>query len=395
MGHLDLNAALVLVRVVQAGSFRAAATKLGMPKTSVSRKVAELKEHLGAQLLRRTTRSLALTDAGAAFVEQAEGAIARLEAAEQAVSEQQREPRGRLRVTATVAIGQTLLAPLLPKFLAAYPSVEVTVHLTDRRVDLVAERFDVALRIGPLEDSSLVAQRVATSRYGLFASQRYFDAHGTPRTPADLVTHDCLLFAKAGTAVRASWPFGKAGRLREVNVSGRLVADDWTVLREAAVRGLGIARLPLLHVRREVRKGTLVSILDDHAPPEVPLQLVYFGRRHLPPRTRAFIDFMRPRLASGAGGAALSQRARRSGAPYEWTPYKPSTNSSPWRSGAISREPRCFFVVALCLGRFPSRQRAVRNRYRMGRHSIAFTTGTARSPRSGRSAVPATEPGAK
>ena len=301
MGHLDLNAALVLVRVVQAGSFRAAATKLGMPKTSVSRKVAELEEYLGAQLLRRTTRSLALTDAGAAFVEQAEGALARLEAAEQAVSDQQREPRGRLRVTATVAIGQTLLAPLLPKFLETYPHVEVAVHLTDRRVDLVAERFDVALRTGALEDSALVALRIATARHGLFASPRYLAARGTPRTPADLSAHDCLLFAKAGTAVRSSWPLGRAKRLREVSVSGRLVADDWSVLREAAVGGAGIARLPLIHARSAVRKGTLVSLLDDYAPPEVPLHLVFFGGRHLPPRTRAFIEFMHPRLARTVG----------------------------------------------------------------------------------------------
>jgi DNA-binding transcriptional LysR family regulator len=297
MGHLDLNAAFVLVRVVQAGSFRAAATQLGMSKTSVSRKVAELEGYLGAQLLRRTTRTLALTDAGAAFVDEAKGAIGQLELAEQAVSEQQREPRGRLRVTATVAIGQTLLAPLLPKFLAAYPSVEVTLHLTDRRVDLVAERFDVALRTGALEDSSLVAQRVASSRQGIFASPRYLEAHGTPRAPADLAAHNCLLFAKTGSAVRPAWLLGKAKRQREVSVSGRLVADDWTVLREAAVRGLGVARLPSIHVRDAVRKGMLVSILDEYAPPEVPLHLVYFGGRHLPPRTRAFLEFMRPRLA--------------------------------------------------------------------------------------------------
>jgi DNA-binding transcriptional LysR family regulator len=195
-----------------------------------------------------------------------------------------------------------LLAPLLPAFLEAYPLVEITLHLTDRRVDLVAERFDVALRTGALEDSSLVAVRIASARHGLFASPRYLATRGTPRTPADLAAHDCLLFARAGAAVRSSWPLGKAKRLREVRVSGRLVADDWSVLREAAVRGAGIARLPLLHSRDAVRKGTLVSVLDDYAPPDVPLHLVYFGGRHLPPQTRAFIEFMRPRLAREVGG---------------------------------------------------------------------------------------------
>lgn len=297
MGQLDLNAALVLVRVVQAGSFRAAATQLGIPKTSVSRKVAELEEYLGAQLLLRTTRSLALTDAGAAFVEQAEGAIARFAAAEQAVSEQQREPRGRLRVTATVTVGQTLLAPLLAEFLQAYPAVEVSLHLTDRHVDVIAERFDVALRIGPLSDSSLVAQHVVSTGLLLFASPRYLQKHGTPRTPADLSAHNCLRFAKTGVAVRDTWPLGKGKRVKDVNVSGRLVADDWGVLREAAIRGLGIARIPAIVAREPVRKGALVSVLDEYAPPAMPLHLVYFAGRHLPPRTRAFIDFMRPRLA--------------------------------------------------------------------------------------------------
>ncbi len=303
MGQLDLNAARVLVRVVQAGSFRAAALQLGMPKTSVSRKVAELEEYLGAQLLRRTTRTLSLTDAGAAFVEQAEGAIARFTSAERAVSEQQREPRGLLRVTATVTVGQTLLAPLLAEFLQAYPAVEVSLHLTDRHVDVVAERFDVALRIGALADSSLVAQHVVSSGLQLFASPRYLRTHGTPRTPADLAAHDCLRFAKTGVAVRGTWPLGKGKRTKEVSVSGRLVADDWGVLREAAVRGLGIARLPAVVVGDAVRKGTLVSVLDEYAPPAMPLHLVYFAGRHLPPRTRAFIEFMRPRLASEVGEA--------------------------------------------------------------------------------------------
>ena len=296
MGQMDLNAAAVLVRVVQAGSFRTAAKLLGMPKTSVSRKVAELEEHLGARLINRTTRTFALTDAGAAFVEQAEIALAHVEAAEQAVSVLQREPKGRLRVTTTVNLGQILLAPLVAEFLQAYPGVEVTMHLTDRNVDLVAERFDVALRTGPLADSSLVAQRIASGPLRVFASPRYLEAHGTPKKPADLAGHNCLLFAKTGAAPRATWSLGKAKRLREVAVAGRLVADDFVVLREAAVQGLGLARLPVIHAKEAVRRRQLVSILDEYAPPAVPLNLVYLGGRHLPPRTRAFIEFIRPRL---------------------------------------------------------------------------------------------------
>lgn len=303
MGHIDLNAALVLVRVVQEGSFRSAARALGMPKTTVSRKVAELEEQLGVQLLQRTTRTLALTDAGAAFVEEAEGAIARLDAAEAAVTELQREPRGKLRVTTTIPLGEQFLAPIVAEFLDAYPRLEVMVHLTDRQVDLVAERFDVAIRTGALPDSSLVAKLIGSSAYRVVASPAYLARHETPRRPSDLSTHPCLRFTKSGTVVRTTWPFGKGKRATEVPVSGRLVSDDFVVLRRAAERGLGVARLPVVVVHEAIRAGTLVSLLEAFAPPPTPLHILHAGGRHLPPRTRAFIDFVHPRLVRALADA--------------------------------------------------------------------------------------------
>jgi DNA-binding transcriptional LysR family regulator len=303
MGHMDLNAALVLVRVVQEGSFRSAARALGMPKTTVSRKVAELEEQLGVQLLQRTTRTLALTDAGAAFVEEAEGAFARLETAQEAVTELQREPRGKLRVTTTIPLGEHFLAPIVADFLDAYPGVEVTVHLTDRQVDLVTERFDIAIRTGALPDSSLVAKLLGSSAYRVVASPAYLGRHGTPRRPADLSAHACLRFTKSGTAVRTTWPFGKGKRATEVPVSGRLISDDFVVLRKAAERGLGIARLPIVVVHEALRAGTLVNLLEGHAPPPTPVHILHAGGRHVPPRTRAFIDFVHPRLAQAFADA--------------------------------------------------------------------------------------------
>lgn len=297
MGHFDFNAAWVLVRVVQEGNFRRAARALGMPKTTVSRKVAELEEQLGAQLLHRTTRTLSLTDAGAAFVEEAEGAIARLEAAEAAVTELQREPRGKLRVTTTVPLGQAFLAPIVVAFLEAYPSVEVMLHLTDRPVDLVAERFDVALRTGALTDSTLMARPVGNGAYRVVASPDYLARRGTPTRPSDLSEHDCLRFTRLGAAVRTTWPFGRGKRAVEVPVSGRFVSDDFVTLRTAAERGLGIARLPGLIVHEALRAGRLVRLLDGYAAPPTPLHMMYVGGRHLPPRTRAFLDFVEPRLA--------------------------------------------------------------------------------------------------
>ena len=296
MAQFDLNAALVLVRVVQVGSFRGAAVALGMPATTVSRKVAELEEQLGARLLHRTTRKLSLTDAGAAFVEEAEAAFVRLETAVSTVTAHQREPRGTIRVTTTVPIGELLLAPIVADFLEAYPSLEVLMHLSDKAVDLVAERFDVAIRAGALPDSSLVARLVGQSTYRVVASPAYLARHGVPTRPSDLSSRPCLRFTKIGAAVRTTWPFGKGRRAVDVPVSGRLVSDDFVVLRKAAERGLGLARLPMIVTHDSIQAGRLVSVLETYAPPPTPLHVIHVGGKHLPPRTRAFLDFVQPRI---------------------------------------------------------------------------------------------------
>jgi DNA-binding transcriptional LysR family regulator len=293
----------VLVRVVQAGSFRGAARALGMPKTTVSRRVAELEAQLGVQLLQRTTRTLALTDAGAAFVEEAEGAIARLDAAEAAVTALHAEPRGTLRVTTTIPLGERFLAPIVAEFLEAHPAVEVLVHLTDRQVDLVAERFDVAIRAGELPDSSLVGRLIGTSAYRVVASPDYLARRGTPLRPSDLSAHACLRFTRSGAAARTTWPFGHGKRAVEVPVHGRLVSDDFVVLRTAAERGLGVARLPIGVVHPSIHAGRLVSVLDAFAPPPTPVHLLHVGGR-LPSRTRAFIDFVHPRMSAAFVAAA-------------------------------------------------------------------------------------------
>lgn len=306
MGQFDLNGALVLVRVVQAGSFRAAGERLGMPKTTVSRKVSELEAQLGVQLLQRTTRKLSLTDAGLAFVEEAEAAIARLEAAQEAVTKLQREPTGRLRITTAVSIGELFLAPVLTQFLEAFPAVEVALLLSDRMVDLVAERFDVAIRAGILPDSSLIARRIGSATDRIVASPDYLARHGVPQRPADLASHACLRFSRSGIELRSSWTFGAAGRSTEVQVGGRLVSDNFVVLRTAAEEGLGIARLPGLLAHESIQAGRLVPLLDDQAPPPTPLHLVLPGRTRLPARTRAFIDFVQPRLTQALAAAGLA-----------------------------------------------------------------------------------------
>ena len=304
MGQLDLNAAAIFVRVVAAGSFRAAARELGVPKTTVSRKVAELEAHLGAQLLLRTTRTLALTDAGAAFAQEASQAIALLQSAEQSVSALHLAPSGSLRVTATPEMGRTLLVPLLAEFLQLYPAVEVVLQLTSRHVDLLAERVDVALRVGPLPDSSLVAQRVGHSVLRLVASPSYLRTRGTPTLPADLTQHSCLRFVRTGDALQDMWTLGRGRRAQKVAVAGPLVADDLQALREAACAGLGIARLPAPVVREALVAGQLVAVLDAWQPPETSLFLVHAGGRFVPSRVRALVAFLAPRLARLLDGAA-------------------------------------------------------------------------------------------
>lgn len=302
-GQFDLNAARVLVRVVQEGSFRGAARALGMPRTTVSRRIAELEAQLGVQLLQRTTRTLALTDAGVAFIDEAEGAITRLDAAAEAVAALHAAPRGRLRVTTTVPLGEQFLGPIVAEFLAAFPSVEVAVHLTDRTVDLVSERFDVAIRAGALPDSSLVGRRVGASAYRVVASADYLQRHGTPARPSELGAHACLRFAKTGTVARSTWPFRSGGRDVDVPVTGRLVSDDFVVLRTAAERGVGIARLPTAVTHASLREGRLVSVLDGFAPAPTPLHVLHVGGR-LPSRTRAFLDFATPRLVAAIAGTS-------------------------------------------------------------------------------------------
>jgi DNA-binding transcriptional LysR family regulator len=172
----------------------------------------------------------------------------------------------------------------------------VQLQLTDRPVDLVAERFDVAIRAGHLPDSSLIARRIGCSTYRVVASPAYLARHGTPQRPADLSSHACLRFTRSGMEVRDRWPFGAGARSSEVPVSGRLVSDDFVVLRTAAEQGLGIARLPGLLVHEAIQSGRLVALLDDQAPPPNPLHLLHPGGGRLPARTRAFIDFIQPRM---------------------------------------------------------------------------------------------------
>jgi DNA-binding transcriptional LysR family regulator len=285
---VDLNDVIVFAKVVQTGSFTRAGRELELPKSTVSRKVSELEARLGARLLQRTTRSLSLTDAGRAYYEHASRIVSELDAASAAVLELEEAPRGRLRVAAPLNFG--LFAPVLSSFVSRYPAVEVEMVCSDRIVDLVEERFDVAIRASRLKDSTLVARPLGMLRSFLVASPSYVARRGAPDKPKDLRQHACLVFG-AG-ADRGHFRLSRRGKEETVAASGRVVANDFDLLQQAAKDGLGIAMLPFPRVAADLDAGNLVRVLTDWTAPAFPIHAVYPSARHLSPKVRAFVDHL-------------------------------------------------------------------------------------------------------
>jgi DNA-binding transcriptional LysR family regulator len=242
---MDLNLVTAFVSVVDQQSFTSAAKALGLPKSSVSRRVTELEEELGVQLLHRTTRKLALTEAGRAYYEQAEKALTELQSAAESASGMDTEARGIVRVTAPVDIGVLGIADIVAEFLREYPDIHVDLSLSSKVVDLVEEGFDIGIRAGKSRDASLVARRIGTSALGLYASPEYLKTHGRPKTLEDLASHDCVLFR--GKHGKALWRLeGPGGELASVEVRGRVNVDEMLFVRQAVGVGLGIGLLPTI-----------------------------------------------------------------------------------------------------------------------------------------------------
>jgi len=280
----------VFARIVGAGSLSAAARDLGMSPAVVSRRLAALEARLGVRLLNRTTRSLHLTDEGAAYYETCNRVLADIEEAETAVSAGRAEPRGILRVALPASFGNQHVAPLVPKFAERYPDVQIALSLSDRTVNVVEEGFDLAIRIADLADSSLAARKLAPNRRVVCASPAYLRRNGTPRTPEDLAQHNCL----TTTDFTMSWAYrGPDGKPGSVRVSGRYACDNWEVLREWAAAGLGVALKSTWDVRRHLEDGSLVTLFPGYSfATDVAIYAVYPHRRHLPAKTRAFIEFL-------------------------------------------------------------------------------------------------------
>ncbi|WP_437932459.1 LysR family transcriptional regulator [Sorangium sp. So ce291] len=306
----DLNEIAVFTRVVQAGSFTRAARELGMPKSTVSRKVSELEARLGAQLLRRTTRKLSLTDVGTAYYERCARIVAELDDADRTVTQMQDGPRGLLRVTAPLHFGW--VGGVVAEYLRVHPEVSVEVVCTDRVVDLVAEGFDVALRFGAPSDTSLVARRLGALPRYLVAAPAYLARRGAPRAPADLASHEVVASAgaRAGEPPGARWVLHRGARRAEVRVAPRATANNIEVLHRVVLAGVGIGMLPAMRCEQDVREGRLARVLDEWSPVEVPLHVVYPGTRHLSPKVKVFLDLVRERIAP----ALRDRREARAGA---------------------------------------------------------------------------------
>lgn len=291
----SLSDIAVFVHVVQCGSFTAAADKLGLSKSVVSKYVTRLEDRLGARLLNRTTRRLSLTEVGQAFFERSRRALGEIEEAEAEVSRLQGEPRGELRLASPMSFGILHVAPLLPAFQERYPELAVDMALDDRRVNLVEEGYDLAIRIGDLPDSSLVARRLGPCRHVVCGSPEHFARRGVPRSPEELAGHPALTFRYQDTP--EEWRFvAPDGGYRQVSIDARLKMNNSLALRAALLNGAGVGLTPTFVVGADIRAGKLQAVLADFKAMEVSIYAVYPQRKHLSPKVRAFVDFLAERI---------------------------------------------------------------------------------------------------
>jgi DNA-binding transcriptional LysR family regulator len=294
-----LEAIRTLLAAVDGGSLSAASRALGTPLPTVSRRVSDLEAHLGAQLLVRTSRKLILTEAGEVFIASARRIIDELGEAERAASGEYREPRGELIVTAPILFGRLHIAPIVHDFLAAYPQVSVRLVLSDSVIDMVEAHVDVAVRIGRLPDSDLIARTAGHIRWMLCASPAYLAQAGEPSTPDDLAKHDCIAFE--GLQAYRSWTIGSGTAVRTVAIQPRFSVNTADAVIEGAVAGLGIARVLSYQAAGAVAKGSVRPIMRSWGAEPIPVSLIHQPQRVQPLKRRAFLDFAAPRLTIALG----------------------------------------------------------------------------------------------
>lgn len=286
----DLQDMDLFVRAVAAGSLSAAGRELGLSPAVASKRLARLEAQLGARLLQRSSRRLSLTDNGALYLERCHVILAEVAEAEALLGGDDAQVRGTLRVSATSALGRRWVGPLVAQFAATHPEVAIHLSLSDRVVDLVEAGIDCAVRVGPLADERVIARKLADNRRVVCATPRYLKKHGAPATPADLAQHACVVLSP-GAALHADWRFRPPhGPATHVRVRGRLVSDNGQQVHDWMLAGHGLARRSFWDVADELAAGKLVEVLRDWSDDDVPISVIYASRRHLPRRTRLFID---------------------------------------------------------------------------------------------------------
>jgi DNA-binding transcriptional LysR family regulator len=289
---MDLNEIMVFTRGVQAGSFTAAAAALGMPKSTVSRKVSDLEERLKSRLIQRTTRKLSLTDAGRTYFDYGVRIVGELENAERAVGSLQDMPRGLLRITA--GTNSTFLGDIVADFMKRNPEVQVELLCTGRSVDLVEERFDLAIRAGALPDSTLIARSLGAVSWFFVATPGYLKKRGRPRAPQDLENHDCLIFGTGPSAPHLQ--LDRDAESIQITPPTRFLINDIDLLHSIASAGLGIALLPAFRCIEELRARRLERVLREWSVPSVPVHVVYPTERHVSANVKAFVDHIQKRM---------------------------------------------------------------------------------------------------
>jgi len=299
---MDVEQLEIFAAVMRTGSFAAVARERRVAPSSVSRSVSALEDELGARLLTRTTRKLTPTEAGTRFHARLEAILEELARATQLVRDAGEVARGTLRITAPITFAELNLVPLLPRFVAAHPELHLEMSFTDRIVDLVDERMDVAIRLGRLQPSSLIATKLCDMRYVLCATPRYLRREGRPERPEELSEHECVRYPVPGYGAR--WRFRKGEELVDVPVEGRLAASSSVALRDLALADLGLLMLPRWNVAEQLASGALVPLLEEWEKSasdlDVAVWLLYPSRAYLPLKVRVFLDFLREEFAEGA-----------------------------------------------------------------------------------------------
>ncbi|MBL4829904.1 MAG: LysR family transcriptional regulator [Aliivibrio sp.] len=280
----------VFVAVVECGSFSAAAVSLGVTKSAVSKRINQLENQLGIKLIHRTTRSLSLTEAGEHYFDYARNALTIASEGEDAITRLQKSPQGTLRINAPMGFGRLHLAPLVPQFLLNHPQIQIDMEMDDKVVDMVSGSFDIAIRIGELPDSSLIAKHIAPCVSVMCASPSYLAKHGIPSHPTELATHNCLNYSyfQAGNEWRYVGPEGPVS----VVPKGNYIVNNSEALYEGLIAGLGIGQMPTFIVGHALKQGKLIALLPEYHLPKHAIYAMLTERKHVPAKTRLFIEFL-------------------------------------------------------------------------------------------------------